>query len=41
MIADRLSRLRDFLREKGADAVAVNKEVNLHYFSGFRGDDAE
>lgn len=39
MIADRLSRLRDFLREKGADAVAVNKEVNLHYFSGFRGDD--
>ena len=39
MIADRLSRLRDFLREKGTDAVVVNKEVNLHYFSGFRGDD--
>lgn len=40
MIADRLSRLRDFLREKKADAVVVNKEVNLHYFSGFRGDDS-
>ncbi len=39
MIAERLSRLRDFLREKKADAVVVNKEVNLHYFSGFRGDD--
>ncbi len=39
MIAERLARLRDFLREKGADAVVVNKEVNLHYFSGFRGDD--
>ena len=39
MIADRISRLRDFLREKKADAVVVNKEVNLHYFSGFRGDD--
>ena len=40
MIAERLSRLRDFLREKKADAVAVNKEANLHYFSGFRGDDS-
>ncbi len=39
MIPERLSRLRDFLREKKADAVVVNKEVNLHYFSGFRGDD--
>ena len=39
MIRDRLSRLRDFLREKKADAVVVSKEVNLHYFSGFRGDD--
>ena len=38
MIVERLSRLRDFLREKKADAVVVNKEVNLHYFSGFRGD---
>ncbi len=40
MIPERLSRLRDFLREKKADAVIVNKEVNLHYFSGFRGDDS-
>ncbi len=40
MIAERLSRLREFLREKKADAVVVNKEVNLHYFSGFRGDDS-
>ncbi len=40
MIPERLSRLRDFLREKKADAVVVNKEVNLHYFSGFRGDDS-
>ena len=40
MIQERLSRLRDFLREKEADAVVVNKEVNLHYFSGFRGDDS-
>ncbi|MBQ7515573.1 MAG: aminopeptidase P family protein [Schwartzia sp.] len=39
MIEDRLARLRDFLREKGADAILVSKEVNLHYFSGFRGDD--
>ena len=40
MIADRLSRLRGFLRENKTDAVIVNKEVNLHYFSGFRGDDS-
>ncbi len=40
MIQERLSRLRDFLREKEADAVVVNKEVNLHYFSGLRGDDS-
>ena len=40
MIPERLSRLRTFLREKKADAVVVNKEVNLHYFSGFRGDDS-
>ncbi|MBQ8699147.1 MAG: aminopeptidase P family protein [Schwartzia sp.] len=39
MIEERLSRLRDFLRAKQADAVVVSKEVNLHYFSGFRGDD--
>ncbi|MBP5200572.1 MAG: aminopeptidase P family protein [Schwartzia sp.] len=40
MISERLSRLRDFLREKKADAIVVNKEVNLRYFSGFRGDDS-
>ncbi len=39
MIEDRLARLREFLREKGADAILVTREVNLHYFSGFRGDD--
>ncbi len=39
MIEDRLARLREFTEEKGADAVIVGKEVNLHYFSGFRGDD--
>ena len=39
MTPERLSRLRDFLREKNADAVVVNKEANLRYFSGFRGDD--
>ncbi|MBR5162449.1 MAG: aminopeptidase P family protein, partial [Schwartzia sp.] len=40
MIPERLSRLRDFLRGKKADAIVVNKEVNLRYFSGFRGDDS-
>ena len=40
MIRERLAGLRDFLREQQADAVVVNKEVNLHYFSGFRGDDS-
>ena len=39
MIEERLARLRAFLKAQGADAVFVNKEVNLHYFSGFRGDD--
>ena len=39
MIDERLTRLRSFLKAQGADAVLVNKEVNLHYFSGFRGDD--
>ena len=39
MTPERLSRLRAFLREKNADAVVVNKEANLRYFSGFRGDD--
>lgn len=39
MIKERLRRLRAFLKAQGADAVLINKEVNLHYFSGFRGDD--
>lgn len=39
MIKERLTRLRAFLREKRIDAILINKEVNLHYFSGFRGDD--
>lgn len=39
MNKDRLARLRVFLQENGADAIIINKEVNLHYFSGFRGDD--
>ncbi len=35
---DRLSRLRKLFTEKGACAILVTKEVNVHYFSGFRGD---
>ncbi len=39
MIQRRLSALRSLLSEHHLDAVVVTKEVNLHYFSGFRGDD--
>lgn len=39
MIATRIERLLDFLEEQAADAIIINKLVNLHYFSGFRGDD--
>ena len=39
MIPERLEHLRAFLDAKGVDAVVINKYVNLHYFSGFRGDD--
>lgn len=35
----RLRALRALLREKALDAVVISKYVNLHYFSGFRGDD--
>ena len=35
----RLQALRALLNEKGLDAVIITKYVNLHYFSGFRGDD--
>ncbi|WP_276673328.1 M24 family metallopeptidase [Selenomonas artemidis] len=34
----RIERLRTLLSERELDAVLVTKEVNLHYFSGFRGD---
>jgi Xaa-Pro aminopeptidase len=39
MIPERLAHLRAFLAERDVDVVVINKEVNLHYFSGFRGDD--
>jgi len=39
MVNERLQRLREFLQKKKLEAVLINKEVNLHYFSGFRGDD--
>ncbi|MDQ0204413.1 M24 family metallopeptidase [Pectinatus haikarae] len=37
---NRLFRLRKLLAEKNADAVVVNKNENVHYFSGFYGDDS-
>ena len=36
---NRLQRLRAFLRDQKVDAVVINKLENLHYFSGFTGDD--
>lgn len=36
---NRILRLREFIKEKNCDAVMINKEENLHYFSGFTGDD--
>ena len=39
MIESRLAALRAMLEEQGLDGVVVTKHVNLHYFSGFRGDD--
>ena len=38
MIYDRVEAVRELLEEEKLDAVLVNKEVNLHYFSGFTGD---
>lgn len=38
--AKRVERLRDLMREKGAEAMIVSKVVNLRYFSGFTGDDS-
>ncbi len=39
MNKSRLSAIRALLATKGLDAVVISKYVNLHYFSGFRGDD--
>ncbi|MDD7057162.1 MAG: Xaa-Pro peptidase family protein [Selenomonadaceae bacterium] len=39
MIESRLQALRQLLAQQKLDAVVVTKEVNLYYFSGFRGDD--
>ena len=39
MIENRLQALRALMDENKLDAVIVSKYVNLHYFSGFRGDD--
>ena len=35
----RLQAIRALMEEKGLDAMVITKYVNLHYFSGFRGDD--
>lgn len=35
----RLNALRKCMADKNLDGILVTKEVNLHYFSGFRGDD--
>lgn len=38
-ISHRLAALRKLMTEHKLDAFIMNREVNLHYFSGFRGDD--
>ena len=40
MYKDRLIGLREYLRERELDGVVVSKLENLHYFSGFTGDDS-
>lgn len=40
MYKDRLVCLREYLREQELDGVVVSKLENLHYFSGFTGDDS-
>lgn len=40
MYKNRLNHLREFLRENGLDGVVVSKLENVHYFSGFTGDDS-
>lgn len=37
--ANRINKLRYLLQQKHCDAILISKEENLHYFSGFRGDD--
>lgn len=37
---NRLFRLRQLLAQKNADAVIISKDENVHYFSGFYGDDS-
>ena len=39
MYRDRLDRLRDYLKEQHLDGVVISKPENIHYFSGFTGDD--
>lgn len=39
IMQQRLARLRAFMADNKCGAVVVNKEENIHYFSGFRGDD--
>ncbi|MBO6245739.1 MAG: aminopeptidase P family N-terminal domain-containing protein, partial [Anaerovibrio sp.] len=39
MVKERIRALRDYIKDKGLDGVLVSKEENLHYFSGFTGDD--
>lgn len=39
MKKSRLEAVRSLMAEKALDAIVVTKYVNLHYFSGFRGDD--
>ena len=40
MVQDRISRLRDFISMKGLDGIFISKQENVHYFSGFTGDDS-
>lgn len=40
MANDRLLRLRQFITENEAQAVLISKNENVHYFSGFYGDDS-
>lgn len=36
---NRVGKLRKILQTNSCDAIVINKEENLHYFSGFTGDD--